>query len=63
VRFIKDESLAQELLFARQLRTDTKGESIFRVVEQFFKDKLILLTNILACATNGAPSMTDRYRG
>lgn len=28
VMFIKNESLAQELLSARQLRTDTKGESI-----------------------------------
>jgi hypothetical protein len=44
--FIKDESLAKEL-FARQLRTDTEGESIFRVVEQFFKDKEIPLTNML----------------
>ena len=50
-------------LFARQLETDTKGESIFRVVEQFFKDKEIPLTNILSCATDGAPSMTGRYRG
>ncbi|XP_013927350.1 PREDICTED: protein ZBED8-like, partial [Thamnophis sirtalis] len=63
VRFIKDESLTQELLFARQLKTDTKGESVFHLVEQFFKDKEIPLTNILACATDGAPSMTGRYRG
>lgn len=62
VRFIKDESLTQELLFVRQLKTDTKGESIFHV-EQFFKDKEIPLTNILACATDGAPSMTGRYSG
>jgi hypothetical protein len=54
VRFINDKSLAQEL-FARQLRTETKKESIFRVAEQFFKDKEIPLTNILACTTDGAP--------
>lgn len=63
VRFVKDESLVQELLFARQLETDTKGESVFRVVENFFKEKDIPLTNILACATDGAPSMTGRHRG
>ncbi|XP_032075183.1 protein ZBED8-like [Thamnophis elegans] len=62
VCFIKDESLTQEL-FARQLKTDTKGESIFHVVEQFFKDKEIPFTNMLACATDGAPSMTGRYCG
>lgn len=55
--------MVQDLLFARELRTDTKGESIFRVVEQFFKEKDIPLTNIWACATDGAPSMTGRYRG
>jgi len=37
VRFIKNESVVQELLFARQLETDTKGESVFRVVESFFQ--------------------------
>jgi hypothetical protein len=63
VRFVKDESLAQEMLFAKQLETDTKGESIFRVVKQFFEEKDIPLTNIYACATDGAPSMTGRYRG
>lgn len=63
VRFFKDESLAQEMLFARQLETDTKGESIFHSVDQFFKDKEIPLTNILVCATDGAPPMTGRYRG
>ena len=32
VRFVKDESLVQELLFARQPERDTKGESVFYVV-------------------------------
>ena len=63
VRFIKDEKLVQELLFARQLKTDTKGESVFHVVENFFKEKNIPLSNILACATDGAPSMIGRHRG
>jgi hypothetical protein len=63
VRFIKNENLSQELLFARQLKTDTKGESIFRIVEQFFRDKKIPLSNILAVATDGAPSMTGRHHG
>jgi hypothetical protein len=63
VRFIKDERLAQEMLFARQLETDTNGKSIFHTVDQIFKDKEIPLTNILTCATDGAPSITGRYRG
>ena len=63
VCFVKDESLVQELLFARQLETDTKGESIFRVVDDFFKEKDIALSNILACATDGAPSIVGRHCG
>ena len=39
LRFVKNEKLVQELLFARQLKTDTKGESVFNVVENFFKEK------------------------
>ena len=63
VCFVKDGSLVQELLFARQLQTDTKGESVFYVVENFFKEKDIPLSNILACATDGAPSMIGCHRG
>jgi hypothetical protein len=48
VRFIKDESFVQELLFARLLDIQTKGESIYSVVEQFFREKEIPLMNILS---------------
>ena len=34
VCFIKDGSLCQELLFARLLETDTKGESVYQAVEE-----------------------------
>ena len=39
VRFIKGGSLCQELLFARLLETDTKGESVYRAVEEYFQKK------------------------
>jgi len=39
VPLVKDESWVQELLFARQLETNTKGDSVFHVVEIFFKVK------------------------
>uniref|UniRef100_A0A5S6Q8R8 DUF4371 domain-containing protein n=1 Tax=Trichuris muris TaxID=70415 RepID=A0A5S6Q8R8_TRIMR len=63
VRFIKEGNLVQELLFARELLTDTRGESIFRTVEDFFKEKEIPLTNAIAVATDGAPSVLGRQRG
>ena len=47
VRLIKGGSLCQELLFARLLETDTKGESVYRAVEDYFQKKSIPLTNII----------------
>ena len=63
VRFIKGGSLCQELSFARLLETDTKGESVYRAVKDYLQKKSIPLTNIILCATDGAPSMIGRYRG
>ncbi|XP_014790427.1 protein ZBED8-like [Octopus bimaculoides] len=63
VRFVKEESLCQELLFARLLETNSKGESIFNVVKSFIGKKDIPLNNIVACATDGAPSMIGCHRG
>ena len=63
VRFIKGGSLCQELLFARLLETDTKGESVYRAVGDYFQKKSIPLTNIISCATDGAPSIVGRHRG
>ena len=63
VCFIKDERIVQALSFARQLETDTKGESVFHAVENYFKEKDIPLRNILVCATDGAPLMIGRHLG
>ena len=43
--------------------TDTKGESIFKVVFNFFQENEIPLGNIIACATEGSPAMVGRHRG
>ena len=63
VRFIRGGSLCQELLFPRLLETDTKGESVYRAVEDYFQKKSIPLTNIISCTTDGAPSMVGRHYG
>ena len=54
VRFIKGEIICLELLFAKTLETDTNGDSIFHILEKFFKEKEIPLSNILSVATDGA---------
>ena len=53
----------EEFLFAEQLEVDTKGSTVYKAVEQFFKRKGIPLSNVIACATDGAPSMIGRHRG
>lgn len=63
VRFIKQEKICQELLFAKSLETDTKGESIFNTMSKFFQEKEIPMHNILSAATDGAPAMTGRHKG
>ena len=51
------------MLFAKTLKTDTKGETIFIMVTSYMEEKAIPLENIIAVATYGAPAMTGRYRG
>ncbi|XP_025406676.1 SCAN domain-containing protein 3-like [Sipha flava] len=63
VRFVNKGKIVQEMLFARTLITDTKGESIFNIVKDFFKEKNIPLKNVISIATDGAPAMVGRHRG
>ncbi|CAH1991094.1 unnamed protein product [Acanthoscelides obtectus] len=63
VRFIMNQEIYEELLFARTLITDTKGESIFYVLKDYFIEKAIPLSNIISVAIDGAPAMVGRYRG
>ena len=50
-------------MFSESLTADTKGSSIFKTIEKFFEDKQVPLTNVIACATDGAPAMIDGHRG
>ena len=63
VRYITDGNIMKELLFCKCLETDTKGLTIFQTLSDYLRNKSIPLTNIIACATDGAPAMVGRYRG
>ena len=45
------------------LQEVTKGLTIFIEVVTYFSECNIPLKNIIACATDGAPSMIGRYNG
>ncbi|CAH2002995.1 unnamed protein product [Acanthoscelides obtectus] len=57
VRFIMNQEIYEELVFARTLITVTKGESVFHVLKDYFIEKAIPLSNIISVATDGAPAM------
>jgi len=51
------------MLYARTLIANTKGESIFNTVKDYFKEKNIFLVNIMSVATDGAPEIVGRHHG
>ncbi len=57
------QEMAEEFMFARYLVTDTRGQTIFNAVDAYLREKAIPITNILTCATDGAPAMVGQYRG
>lgn len=63
VCFVMDKKIHEELLFARTLITDTRGESMFNVLKNYFIEKAIPLINKTSAAKDGAPSMVGCYRG
>ena len=62
VRFVKDGNLMKKFLFAKELETHTTSESVFQLVVGFFNEKEIPLTDIVSCATDGAPSVFSRHQ-
>uniref|UniRef100_A0A5S6R3U5 DUF4371 domain-containing protein n=1 Tax=Trichuris muris TaxID=70415 RepID=A0A5S6R3U5_TRIMR len=63
VRLWNANTLTEEVLFARRIRSDTKGLTMFEKVRNYFNEKNIPFQNLIACATDGAASMVGRYRG
>ena len=58
-----DGVLYEELAMALFLDAFTKGETVFQKVKTYFKKNQTSLTNIIACATDGASSMMGCYHG
>uniref|UniRef100_A0A5S6R6E9 DUF4371 domain-containing protein n=1 Tax=Trichuris muris TaxID=70415 RepID=A0A5S6R6E9_TRIMR len=63
VRLWNANTLMEEMLVARRIRSDTKGLTMFGEVGNYFNEKNIPFQNLIACATDGAASMVGRYRG
>ncbi|XP_073330750.1 zinc finger BED domain-containing protein 5-like [Pagrus major] len=63
VRYVSGRDLLEDFLFGEYLATDTRGETIFAALTEFLRERDIPVTNIIACATDGAPAMVGRYWG
>jgi len=50
-------------LFSKYLEGDSKGETIFRCMEEYLQEQNISLENITAVATDGVHAMVGGYRG
>ncbi|GFW02256.1 SCAN domain-containing protein 3 [Trichonephila clavipes] len=62
-RYIMEQEHPKEMVSARTLATDTKGESLFNVLKEYFIENSIPLSNTISVATDGAPAMAGRCRG
>lgn len=56
VRSVKDGKPREELLFAKTLKMDTKGETIFQTLEDFLAQKKIILVEYFGCSYGWSPS-------
>uniref|UniRef100_A0A5S6QNN7 DUF4371 domain-containing protein n=1 Tax=Trichuris muris TaxID=70415 RepID=A0A5S6QNN7_TRIMR len=61
VKFFNAKELVEGMLFARRIRTDNKGATIFEEIRGYFEENGIPMENIIACATDGAASMVINF--
>ena len=62
VRYIKDASICQGILFIKTMIINT-GQAVYDKVFYFFDHHRICDENILSVCTDGAPSMIDESKG
>ncbi|XP_014774087.1 uncharacterized protein LOC106871866 [Octopus bimaculoides] len=60
--FSEDLQSCEKMLSTEKFLLDSKGAAIFHTLKSFLFEHNIPLSNILACASDGAPSMIGRYR-
>jgi hypothetical protein len=63
VRYKEEVNYHEEFLFCSSLSTTTRGEDIFQLADNFFKNYALEWTKCLAVCTDGAPSMFGRRLG
>ena len=57
VRFVHNGVLCEEFAIALSPNTDAQGRTVFQEVKTYFETNAIALTNVIACAIDGALSI------
>ena len=63
VRFIDGDIIRENYLFCKQLPGKTTGEEVFRVTSEYLEQCNLSWENCVSVCTDGAASMTGRYKG
>ena len=63
VRYIYNFKTEEDLLFCKSLKTHTKGEDIFLLIQSFFEEHDISWKNCSSVCTDGAAAMIGKYSG
>jgi hypothetical protein len=63
VRYINNNSIEDELLFCKPLKTRTTGEDIFNLVHCYLKENGLSWDECVDICSDGAKSMTGKHCG
>lgn len=63
IRFVDSEVMREELLFCEPFIANTTGESIFEIIDTFFKDNNMSWSKCVGICTDGARAMSGKYTG
>ena len=63
VRYVGKEGVKEEFLMNVALKTTTKGDDIFQMVNSFFKQHGLKWENLRDCTTDGAPARLGQKSG
>ena len=63
VRYVDGDSIKETFLFCKEMENHTTGEEIFRVTDNYLKEKSLTWDMCVSVCTDGAACMTGRVRG
>lgn len=63
VRFIDGNDMIEDLLFCKNITASAKAQDLFKILDNFMSKNILDWTKCVGVCTDGACSMSGRYRG